>query len=46
MEIVITADRGRGRKPIVATFATREAAEAAVKGWLRYFRLTIVVKGE
>ncbi len=43
MKIIVVADRGRGRKPISATFETREAAEAAIRGWLRYFRLTVTV---
>jgi hypothetical protein len=39
----VTANR-RGRKPIVATFATPEAAEAAAKAWRKYFRVSITEK--
>lgn len=41
MSITVRAER-KGRKDIVATFETRAALESAVKGWLRYFRVTII----
>jgi hypothetical protein len=40
MTFTVTASR-RNRKPIVAKFATRDAAESAATAWKRYFRVTI-----